>query len=329
MTILVTGATTPLGIAIVDALLARRETTAVIAIGANEPTPWTDPRVHYHTRDLSHPRAMHDLVWGEGREHGIETAIHLMQHRRAGDHGRRVHAQNVEALRALVNAAGAHPTLRRLVLRSYAEVYALPHGTVELLDEDAPLDFDVRAPAWVRERVEAEVIARTSSSLQVTVLRCAELFGPELGSQLWDYLQSRVCLRPMGFDPMIDVLSLPDATRAFMAAITTPISGVFNICGLDALPLSRAIALAGRADIPLPSALIDPLYALRRRVIGSDFAYDLNERRFHFGVMLDGRRARTELGYEPMEHVQWPAYHRGIRDVLNSSRKRRARWTSS
>ncbi|HEX7704783.1 MAG TPA: hypothetical protein VF403_28780, partial [Kofleriaceae bacterium] len=200
-----------------------------------------------------------------------------------------------------------HPTIQRLVVRSFGEVYALAHSTPDLIDEDGPLDFDPAAPQWVRDRVEGDLVAccTHAGELRVAVLRCAEILAPEMGSQLWDYLQSRICLRPAGFDPMLNVLSLADAIVAFIAAIHRPATGVFNIVGYDSLPLSRAIEESGRLGVPIPSLLLAPLYQLRRRIAGFDFRYDLNLRRFHFGGVLDGKRASDQLGYTPRTAVRW------------------------
>lgn len=307
MNVLVTGATTPLGIGLVDALLADSSVDRVLAVGGHGFATWKDPRVSYRCLDLTHPRAVHDLLWGAGRTLAIDTVIHAMQHRDAHGHGRHVHAQNVDATRELVLGCARHPTIQRLVVRSFGEVYALAHSTPDLIDEDGPLDFDPAAPQWVRDRVEGDLVAccTHAGELRVAVLRCAEILAPEMGSQLWDYLQSRICLRPAGFDPMLNVLSLSDAIVAFIAAIHRPATGVFNIVGYDSLPLSRAIEESGRLGVPIPSPLLAPLYQLRRRIAGFDFRYDLNLRRFHFGGVLDGKRASDELGYTPRTAVRW------------------------
>jgi len=308
MRVLVTGVTTPLGIGLVDALLADPAVDHVLAVGGGGAAAWSDPRVSYRGLDLTHARAVHDLLWSAGRELAIDTVIHAMHHRNPCDGGRRVHAQNVDAARELVLGCAHHPTIRRLVVRSFAEVYAPAHATSDLIDEDAPLDFDPAAPQWVRDRVEADLVACCTrpGELRVAVLRCAEIVAPMMGSQLWDYLQSRVCLRPAGFDPMLNVLSLGDAVAAFIAAIHHPVTGVFNIVGYDSLPLSRAIAESHRLGIPVPSPLLAPLYQLRRRLAGFEFRYDLNVRRFHFGGVLDGTRASEQLGYVPHTCVHWP-----------------------
>jgi UDP-glucose 4-epimerase len=309
MRVLVTGATTPLGLALVDALASSDDCSFVLAVG-HEPRldrPWCGD-VIYRCVDLTRGREVHDLIRGDAVEYSIDTVIHMAQHRAVHDRGRKVHAQNVTATRELLLRCTHHPTIRRFVHRSFAEVYALEHTTSDLVDEEAALEFDPLAPQWLRDRIEADlmVCAHFGGPLQIAVLRCAEVLAADSGSQLWDYLSSRTCLRPLGFDPMLNVLSLDDAVAAIIAAARSEHSGVFNIPGADTLPLSRAIAETARFDIAVPGPLLAPLYGLRRRIAGFEFRYDLNLRRFHFGGVIDGARARHLLGYAPSHSVQWP-----------------------
>lgn len=309
MRILVTGANAPLGRAVIAALLARDDVSIVLAIGAqgHEPPP-SERRLVYRVVDLLHARAIHDLVWGEAKQLGIDRVLHGIHHRRAQDRGRAVHRQNVESTRELLRACIDHPTIARFVYRSFAEVYRFDHRTANVVDESEALDFEPTSSQWVRDRVEADldVCAHFGGALHIAVLRFAEIFAPEIGSQLWDYVQSRVCLRPLGFDPMLNLLSLDDAAAAAVAALVSSATGVFNIPGADTLPLSRAIMESGRLDIPVPGPLMTPLYQLRSLTTGLQFSYDINLRRFHFGGVVDGTRARRELGYEPRHPVTWP-----------------------
>lgn len=309
MRVMITGATTPLGTALIDALLASDDVELVLAVGreGRSPRP-TGARLVYTDADLERPRVLHDLLWGAAHDLAVTTVVHGMHHRPAGDRGRRVHVQNVETTRELVIGCRSHPTIERFVYRSFAEVYAFRHATSDLLDEDAPLVFDPSSEQWVRDRVEADltVCAQLGGPLSIAVLRLAEVLAPDMGSQLWDYLQSRVCLRPLGFDPMVNVLSVADAVQAISRAIRSHATGVFNIPGHDTLPLSRVILESQRAELPVPGPLIAPLYGLRRQLSGFDFRYEMNLRRFHFGGVLDGTRARELLGYVPAVSVTWP-----------------------
>jgi UDP-glucose 4-epimerase len=311
--VLVTGATTSIGAVLVRRLLADPSVEHVLACGREDAPPPgllpVSPRLSYREVDLTRPRAAHDLLWGAARGFGSQALIHMALHRSAQERGERVHALNVEATRELLSMAERHPTISRFILRSSGEVYAIRATVPTLIDEDQPLEFDPAAPQFVRDRVEADltVCARMGmSDLQVIVLRCAEVLAAGTGSQLWDYMRSRVCFRPLGFDPMINLLSLEDAACAIQRALVGQHHGVHNVPGADTLPLSRIIARWGRLDVPVPGPLLTPLYRMRTRALGLEFRYDLNVRRFHFGGVLDGTRTRIALGYEPCHPIDWP-----------------------
>lgn len=309
--VLVSGATTPLGAAVVQAILAAGR-GPVIATGLETPDQaraLLPPQADYHQVDLTHPRRVRQLLFGPVRAAGVQAVVHLAMHRRAGEGGAEVHRLNVDATRLMLRLAENHPSVRRFVLGSSAAVYLARHDTPDLVREDWPVDLSPRAPQWVRDRVEADitVCARMGlSPIHVNVLRQAEILAPDMGSQLYDYLSSRVCLRPLGYDPILNLLSIEDAAQAWLLALDAPEQGVFNIPGADTLPLSRAIRLWGRDDLPLPGPLLGPLYRLRRRVRRTDFSYAINHQRFHFNGVLDGTRARQLLGYRPCHAIAWP-----------------------
>lgn len=310
--LLLLGATTPLGRRLCEALLVEPGLDAVLAVALEPPERARlpeHPRLTYQQVDLTRPRHLHRLLFGAARELGVDVVVHLAMHR-ADERGSHVHAQNVEALRWLLTLCARHPTLRRLVLRSSAEVYRVQENLPTLVTEEHPLDFSAQAPQWVRDRVEADVLAcmhMGMSPVEVAVLRCAELLEPGSGSQLHDYLSAPVCLRSAGFDPMLNVLSLPDAVEAFLRAIRAGgVQGVFNIPGADTLPLTECIRRWGRPSLPLPGPLLAPAYRLRRRVVGSQFSYRIYRGRFHLAAILDGTRAREALGYVPRHRLAWP-----------------------
>lgn len=312
--VLITGATTPVGHAIVGALLRDPRVRRVVAVGyeAEEASGLPDhPRLRYVETDLLRARNVRDLLFGAGVEERVELVLHGALHRSAFDAGRRVHALNVETTRELLALAERHPTIRRFVFRSTSEVYRLEPHLPAIITEEHPLNLDPRAPQWVRDRVEADLTVCTRMGLvplEVVVLRCAECLAPDSGSQLWDYLGSRICLRPLGFDPMLNLISTQDLARACALALHGRGQGIFNVPGRDTLPLSAVIVRHGRRDVPAPGFALGPLYRLRSRVRGTQFRYDQNYWRFHFSGVMDGRRAREALGYAPAVGVQ-PCLH--------------------
>lgn len=310
--VLVTGTDATVGERLVRALLDDPRIGHVIAVGSRPPeeaVPFRHAsKLTYLPVELTRERRVHDLLFGPARDLGVEVVLHTAMTRSANEEGGRVHAQNVDATRALLALCERHPTIRRFVLKSYAEVYQVQADLPVLIGEEHPLNLSAGAPQYVRDRVEADLAACVRmglSRLQIVVARCAEVLAPGTGSQLFDYLESPVCFRPLGFDPMINVLSLVDVTQALHLLVHDREQGVFNIPGADTLPLSECIARWGRIAIPVPGTWMTPLYRWRRKLRGHDFRYGMNRRRFHYSGVLDGRRAREVLGYEPANQVQW------------------------
>lgn len=312
MRVLVTGATTSLGEALVASLVADPTVDGVLAVGLEAPTelPPTlrQEGVVWHQADLTRHRALRDLIAGPAADLGVQAVVHLAMHRSPTATGRKARQLNVDATRLLLRLSEEHPRIRRFVFRSTGAVYQVRSETPTMLREDAPLSLGSVGAQWLRDRVEADVGVCTRmglSDLRVTVLRCAEIVAPGMGSQLMDYLQGRVCLRPIGFDPMLNLLSIEDAVRALRMALSAAESGIFNIPGADSLPLSEAIRTCGAREVPVPGPLLGPLYGWRRRQRGAGFRYDLNARRFHHSVLLDGSRADQVLGYRPQTRLDW------------------------
>ncbi len=110
-----------------------------------------------------------------------------------------------------------------------------------------------------------------------------------------------------------------------MLALSSDAVGVFNIPGLDTLPLCRAIEHTGRLAVGVPGPLLAPLYRVRASALGMEFRYDMNYRRFHFSAVLDGRRARDVLGYQPLEPIDWSRIRDARAPLLGRLRHRASR----
>ncbi len=313
ISLLVTGATTPIGERLVRSLIADTRVGHVMAIGHEPPDralPFTHhKRLSYHQVDLRSSRRVRELLFGPAKEKEVEVIVHLSQHRSAHDAGSSVYRLNVESTRSILDLADRHPTIRRIVLRSFADVYKISLNLPVLVTEDHPLNLGAGAPQFVRDRVEADLTACARMGLadaEIVVLRTAEALAPGTGSQLYHFLDSPLSLRPLGFDPMVNVATIADIVTAIERATHGSGEGVFNIPGYDTLPLTECIRKWGGRGVPLPGSAINPLYRMWHLTTGSDFRYGLNRKRMHYGLVLDGTRARSVLSYVPSNPVDWP-----------------------
>ena len=310
MNVLVTGASSPIGEQVVLRLLKDSRIRKIVAVaekGTVSSLP-EHPRLLHSQIKFRSRRQLHTLLFGLAIDEAVEVVVHTSQAESANKEGSAVHDHNVESLRALVGFAERHPTIRRLVLRSCGAVYQVQRDLPALISEDHPLNMSSGAPQWVRDRVEADVTACARmglSTLQIVVLRMAEILAVGCGSQMLDYLESSICFRPIGFDPMLNFLTIEDAALALHKATHGDAQGVFNIPGIDTLPLIEVISLWGKPSVALPETGMHWMYRLRR-LRGGQFRYGMNRRRFHYSGVLDGRRAREVLRYVPAHPISWP-----------------------
>jgi UDP-glucose 4-epimerase len=324
--VLVTGATTPIGQALITALAAKPEYDSIIAVvEPRRPLPAPMKRVRFVPADLTRSRDLRELMFGHARDARVEVVVHAAHHRAAQDEGHRIHALNVESTRELLALSERHPTVRRFIFRSHADVYQARPERPSIFLEDHPLEL-APGPQWLRDRVEADLVVGLRMGMtdrNLVILRAAECLAPDSGSQLFDYLRSKVCFTPLGFDPMLNLVSIADLVDATLRAIQRPVRGIFNVPGFDTLPLSSVIRKAGRVPFPVPSPFLHALYGARALTRGTDFRYDQNAVRFHFGGVLDGSRAREILGYRPRRPVDFDAPARfglTLRALMSASR---------
>jgi len=309
--VLVTGASTPVGERVIRRLIDDSRVDQILAVTSPK-APLTIPesdRLKAVPVDLRRERRVHSLLFGPAREMGVNVVVHTAMEPSASKEGSSVHAFNVQALRSIISLSERHPSVKRLVVRSAAEVYQFRNNLPVLISEEHELNMSRGAPQWVRDRVEADLTACTRmglSPLQIVVLRMAEVVAPGTGSQMFDYLQSPVCFRPAGYDPMTNLMTLEDTAAALQRALHHDEQGVFNIPGADTLPLTACIRQWGRLGVPVPDGMLTPLYRVRARLTGREFRYGMNRRRFHYSGVLDGRRAAQVLGYIPSYPIAWP-----------------------
>jgi len=295
-TVLVTAAGSPEGVALCLALAAQMP---VLACGP-EPETAMEPlfrgsAVRWVRADLSHSRTRRGLLFGAALDARVDVVVHAPSRETMRPHGA------ADAVREMLHLCERHATIQRFIYRSTGEVYRVGPGDPALIDEEHPVESDPSAPDWLRDLVEADQAACArigTSRLRVTVLRCAELFAPGADGQLQRWLRTDPCVRPLGYDPMVNLITREDLVRAIALAVRAHESGVFNIPGADLLPLSELAARSGQRCLPLPGWLVPASYRLRA-LAGPGFDYRTSERRFHFGGILCGRAALATLGYQP------------------------------
>ena len=122
--VLVTGASSALGERLVRRLIEDSRVDQILAVNtAGVPSAIEETeRLKSITVDLRRSRRVHSMLFGPAREMGINIVVHTAMVHSAAREGSGVHAFNVDALRSILSLSERHPSIKRIIIRSAAEV---------------------------------------------------------------------------------------------------------------------------------------------------------------------------------------------------------------
>jgi UDP-glucose 4-epimerase len=233
------------------------------------------------------------------RNRQISALVHLGVMHDPRDSGEDHHTWNLLGFQKLLDAARQYD-VPKVVLLSSANVYGPRPDNAQFLTEDAPL-LAASAFSEMRDLVELDMLAQSffwkHPNTETVILRPAHILGTVRNAPS-NYLRLPVVPTLMGFDPMMQAVHQDDVVAAIRLALKPGARGIFNIAGPPALPLSNAIGMLGRGQLPVPHLVarrvVDRLWRMR---LTSFPAPELDFIRYV--CMVDDARARSVLGYRP------------------------------
>jgi len=189
----------------------------------------------------------------------------------------------------------------RVVVLSTAAVYGAHPLNPTFIDEEAPLRAIERYPE-IRDRVEADQYVQSwlyrRPETTTVLLRAAHIVGPNVSSPFAEYLNGSPVPVLLGFDPMVDLVHEDDVVHAIELALSAHQSGIYNVAGPGAVPLSAILRALERTPLTIPHVLAYPAARLLRRVVG--YRFETPQADFlRYPLVLSGERAKDELDYEP------------------------------
>jgi UDP-glucose 4-epimerase len=256
-----TGACSFLGTNLIHLLEDDEAVARVVAIDTRRPPRLGHKTRHYHV-DLT-LRGATDRVAEILAADGVETLVHLAF--LSSPTPAASFSHELESIGTLQLLQGAsQTTLAQLILASQTWLYGAQPDNPSHLDETRAL----RAPAgepFFADKIAAEQAASRFGEQHpetcVTVLRSAPIVGATVHNFMTRYLEQRVKVTLLGFDPLLQFVHEVDVVAAFKAAIDRAVHGTFNIVGDHVLPLSKVLARVGGTTLPLPHPAAQPLVA--------------------------------------------------------------------
>lgn len=315
--VLVTGLATYWGGRLAQALEAFPSVEAIVGVDTREPT-----------RELARTEfvkvgTQHSLIQRIVRAAEIDTVIdaRLVVDSVASPHSE-AHENNViGTLNVLAACGGPESPVRRLVFKSSAHWYGCAQDDPSFFTEEMRPSHRPRAPI-LRDITEAEAsvadFAAHYPDVGVTVLRCANVLGPDVDTSHTRLFSLPAVPTVFGFDPRYQFVHADDVVHALEHAAFNDLRGVYNVAADGVLALSEAIGLLGKMPLPVLPAwgtgiAVGPLRRLGFRVPEEMIA------QLRFGRGLDNRKLKAagfEYQYTSREAVQALSEHLRLRHVM-------------
>jgi UDP-glucose 4-epimerase len=320
--ILITGVSSYWGARLAEALEGFESVEAIIGVDSRE------PRRELERTEFVKVTNQHALIQRIVRAAEIDTVIdtRLVVNSLALS-PRHAHENNViGTMNILAACAGPDSPVRRVVFKSSTHYYGSESDDPAFFTEDMRRPH---APGTMLERdiVEAEAavseFAEKHPHVTVTVLRFANVLGPDVETGFTRMFALPVVPMVLGFDPRLQFVHEDDVVHALEHAAFNELQGTYNVAGDGVLALSESIDLLGKRAAPvLPpwgvGMLAGTLRALGLRIPDEMF----NQLRFGRGV--DNRRFKANgfrYGYTSRESVARLGEHMRIQPVMRGVEK--------
>jgi len=258
--VLVTGVAHPWGRNLVPLLEEDEQFDPIIGVDFKKPeTPFK--RVEFFQVDLHNP-----LIPELLQVANVDTVCHLL-FLDAYASNEEYFDQNVMGAMDLL-AACAASDIKRVIIKSDTKVYGCQYLHPNYLSEYS--EFQGRHQhRYIQDRVELERIvdrfSRQNVNPRLTILRFANILGRSIQTPMSRYLDSHIVPTVAGFDPLFQFTHEKDVLACLYHTIKSDVTGVFNIAGEGALPLSQVMRIGGVTNLPLPATLLGLTSMLWRR----------------------------------------------------------------
>ena len=302
--VLLTHADSVLGRRMVKTLCRDPEVAVVLAVGDGPEPSWIGAypeRVRYQKADLARARHLIRFVsserWARAQ---IDSVVHLpVSGRSRGAIPGHIPGL-VSETRRLLSTCREQPRVRRFVYVSSAFVYQPEPANGCVIDEESELRSDVHDDEQLRAWIDADLACQAELNdpeLCVSVLRAACI-----ATVSGDFLNAPPLHgpAPLGYDPLVSVVSERDLARAVVLALHADRPGAYNVAGSEVFARSRLVRdQANLGPLRLPASF-QGAWALAEEWLGRRAVDDLHR----YGIVLSTRRAAERLGYAPRDRLE-------------------------
>jgi UDP-glucose 4-epimerase len=315
--ILITGLSTYWGGRLAQALEQNEEIEAIIGVDSRDPT------LELERTEFVRVGTQHGLLRRIVEAAEIDTVV---DSRLIPDSTvvspRAAHENNViGTMNILAACSGEGSTVRKFVFKSSAHYYGS--------EQDDPAFFTeaMGRPHPPRTRIERDIVeaeatvadfAEKNPDISVTLLRYANVLGPDVKTSHTRLLSLPVVPMILGFDPRYQFVHEDDVVAALEHMVSDDLRGIFNVAGDGVLAFTEVVGLLGKTYAPVLPPWGTSVAAAALRRTGLNIPPEMLQQ-LRFGRGVDNRKLKAtgfQYRYTTRETVQKLAEHMRLHPVL-------------
>jgi UDP-glucose 4-epimerase len=238
---------------------------------------------------------------------------------------RLAHENNViGTMNILAACTGADSPVRKFIFKSSTHYYGAeqddPAFFTEEMNRPHPPPTGLERDILEAEHAVSE-FAQQNPQTTVTVLRCANVLGPDVDTAFTRMLGLPMVPMVLGFDPRLQFIHEDDVVHALEHAAFHVAPGIYNAAADGVLALSEAISLVGKLPLPVLPPWGTGIATSSLRRLGFRIPSEVvNQLRFGRGV--DNRLFKStgfDYGYTTREAVIKLSEHLRLAPVMRGT----------
>lgn len=295
--VLVTGAAGYIGRQLVRRLAADPAVELVVASDKRPVSQWENDKVLWDTRDIRDP-ALARVMETER----VDSVFHLASVvTPPPDMSREeIYSIDVGGTQNVVDAC-IRSGARRLIISSSGAAYGYHRDNPEWIDENIPLRGNESFAYSHHKRLVEEMLARYRQQhpqlLQI-IFRFCTILGREVHNQISALFEGKFVIGVRGSSAPFVFIWDEDVVEILRLALWHERSGIYNVAGDGALPLSEIARRIGKPYIALPRWLLQAALAVLRSLRLTQYGPEQVDF-LAYRPVLANRKLKEEFGYIP------------------------------
>jgi len=190
----------------------------------------------------------------------------------------------------------------KVIVSSSGAAYGYHPDNPDWIHEDDALRGNSEFAYSDHKRLVEEMLARWRSEhpeLRQLIFRPGTILGASTRNQITDLFDRKIVMGIRGSTTPFVFIWDRDVVACLRRGIETDVTGIYNLAGSGALPLSTIAAIMGKPYVAVPAGVVRTALRLMKRLHVTQYGPEQIDF-LRYRPVLSNRKLREEFGYTPL-----------------------------